>query len=95
MVRGGGDVLGKGTRAPAEYLIPWPQLCHAVADRLDRPRDIGSRNTVLWLAHSVRRARDVRNARDHHPITDMDRSRVNAYQYLAILDHRLGDALDL
>src|SRR2546423_1005626 len=59
VVRRGARVLGKGARAPAENLIAWAQLRHARTDGLHRPGDIRSRDSVLYLAQSVRRARDV------------------------------------
>src|SRR5260370_13988121 len=40
-------VLGKGSRAPAEYLITRSEVCDAAAPRLDRTRDIASCATAL------------------------------------------------
>jgi hypothetical protein len=37
-------IFREGTFAPAEYLITWLKLLHVLADRLDLPRDIVSRN---------------------------------------------------
>src|ERR1700674_3824052 len=65
-------VLGKGARAPAEHLIAGSELRDVLADRLDRPRDIRSRDTVLWLAHPDRHARDIRHASDENPVAHMD-----------------------
>src|SRR6202011_6218363 len=94
MVLRGARILGKRTGAPAEHLIAWAELRHAIADRLDRPGDIRAGHRALWLGQPVSRAGDVRPAGHQHPVTDMDRSRLNAYEPLAFLDHWLGEVLD-
>src|SRR6185437_7212894 len=91
VIRSSTRILGKGACAPAEYLIAWSELRHVLADRLDYPRDIRSRNTVLWFAQPGRHADDVRHASYEDPVTNMDGCRMNAYQRLVILDHWPGD----
>jgi hypothetical protein len=80
---------------PAEYLIAWSERRHILADCLDRPRDIRSRYTVRWLAQPGNHAEDVRHTIHKETVTDMDGSRADAYEYLAILDHQRGDVLQL
>ena len=50
MVLGRGHVLGEGALAPAEDLVACSKSLHVLADRLDSPCDIGSRNADLGLA---------------------------------------------
>ena len=90
---GGGRILGEGALAPTEDLLTRLELGHALADRLDRPCDIRSRNTVLCSGQAEHRAHDVRHASYAMRVTDMDRGRVNSYQHLIILDHRPVDFL--
>jgi len=48
------------------------------------------------MAHSAEsRTGDIWAASHGQPISDVDRSRVNAYQHVALVDHRLGDLLEL
>ena len=94
MVLCGTRVLGKGACAPADYVVAWSELSDILADRLHRSRDVRSRDAAFWPGHSVRRARDVGHAFHQHPITDMNRSRMNAYQNLAVVDRWLGDILE-
>src|ERR1700737_5629983 len=64
--------LGKGARAPAEDLVAGAELRHVLADRLDRPRDVRSRNPILWLAQPDPPPRDVRHAPHEDPSPTMD-----------------------
>jgi hypothetical protein len=88
-------VLGEGAVAGAEYFVVRLKLRHVLANRLGLPRDIYAPNTSLGRAESVAYdAHQVRQARHEMPVADMDASRVNSYQHLIVLDHRLVDILE-
>jgi len=88
-------ILGESALAPAEHLIARSKLLHVSADRLDPARDISSRDLALRLAQADHHAHDVRHAPQEVPVADIDRRGVNAYQHLAVADHRLVDVLAL
>src|SRR5215211_3453535 len=80
------------TRCLAEYLITWLKLRHVLANRLNVPCHICSRNTVLWFEQpSPHQTQGVGPASHDMPDIWMDGSRVNSYQYFIVLDHRLAD----
>ena len=85
--------LGKGARAPTEDLVPGPEGVDLRTDRLDRPRDVGSRNTVLWLGQPGAHAHDVRHSRHQDPVTDVDGGRMDANEHIVLADLGLADIL--
>ena len=100
LVFGNSYILGIGsavvplplTRCLAEYLIAWLKLRHVLANRLNVPCRIRSRNTVLWFEQpSPHQAQGVGPASHDMPDIWMDGSRVNSYQHFIVLDPRLVD----
>jgi hypothetical protein len=103
LVFGNRRILGIGaavvplmaTDALAEYLISWLKQRHILANRLDVPCHIRSRNTVLWFEQPCPHdAEDVRQTSHDVPDIWMDGSRVNSDQHLIVLDYRLVDVLE-
>ena len=88
-------VFGKGAVAPAENLIAWLKLLHAVADRFNLPRQIESRYLVLRLEQPDRRTHRVRDAPEEVPVADIDGRGANAHQHLVFSCDRLVDVLEL
>ena len=84
-------VFGKGTRAPTEYLVSWSKPLHILADRFDRPRDIGPGNANLRLAQSGRHAHEVGRPGHEDQVTQVDRGRMDVDQNLVVRDLGLRD----
>jgi hypothetical protein len=87
-------ILGAGARARAENLITWLNPLHVLAGRLNLPCHIVSRNVVLWFGPPGTHAHEVRHASHGEVVTCVEGSRVNAYQHVVFLDHRLVDLLE-
>ena len=79
-------VLGEGTGAPPEHLLPRSKALHLRTDRLNSPGDVGSWNAVLWLAQPGSQAHHVRHARHQDPVTDVDGCGMNPDQHVAVAD---------
>jgi hypothetical protein len=87
-------VLGEGAVAPAEHLITGPEPGHLGADRLDAPGDVHAQHGDLGLAQPQRRHNDadqVRQAGHDVPVAPMQAGRVDLYQHVVLLGHRLVD----
>lgn len=97
-------ILGEGAAvvpliasdALAEYLIARTEPRHVLADRLNVPCHVRSRNAVLWLEQPrPHQTNGIRAATHDVPDIWMDGSRVNPYQDLVILDDWLVDFSEL
>ncbi|GAB4532005.1 MAG: hypothetical protein Kow0063_11950 [Anaerolineae bacterium] len=87
-------ILSAGALAVAVYLIPWLKLRDVLANRLDQPGHIVSRNIVLWFGPSGAETHQVWFASHSEIITCGQGSCVNAHQHVVFLDHRLVDLLE-
>src|SRR5215218_988278 len=80
----------------AEHLITLLELRHVLANRLDVPRHIRSRNRMLWFEQAgPHEAQDVRQTPHEVPDIWMDGSRVNPYQHFFFLDRGLVEVLEV
>src|SRR5205085_5202554 len=75
----------------AEDLVARPKPRYARTDGLNLSREIRAANAILWLAHPVHRAGDVRQAAHDRPITRVDAGRPNSHEYITLPDLGCGD----
>ena len=72
-----------GDEALAEDLVARLEPRHVLADRLDRARDIHAPNTSLGRAEpEAHDAQQAGLARHHVPVTDVEASRLDAYEHV-------------
>jgi hypothetical protein len=87
-------ILGAGAVARAEYLIIWLKPRHVLAERLNVPCHIESRNIVpSWFEQPDNHAHADRHASHGEVVTCVEGSRVNAYQHVASLTTGLSTSL--
>ena len=95
-VLSGQCVLGKGAVAGTEDFVAGLELRHVLADRLDHPRDINTPNTHFGRAEAeADDAHQVGLPRHHVPVTDVEASRADPYEYVVEPDDRFVDLLEL
>ena len=87
----GARILGAGSVARAEHLIARLEVLHILADRLDLPCQVESRNTVFRFEQPRNHPHGERRASHTEAVAYVETRRVNAYEHVVIPDHGLVD----
>jgi hypothetical protein len=91
-IRAGDGVLGEGTPAGPEHLVPGPKQPCVRADRLDAPRQVVAEQRILWRTNAeARQTHHVRHPEHQVPDALVDARRMHAHQHLALARDRHVD----
>jgi hypothetical protein len=91
-VRSGARVLGEGAPTRPEHLVSRLEAGHLLANRLDSPGHVVTRNGVPWRAHAdARDPEQIRQSRHLVPDALIDPGRVYPNKHTVIPNHRPVD----